>query len=122
MLSPPPAERATAWEARGLPPDVAADLSAATDETMGRCILALYRDAAQPAMVEAAAELPAAAARPGLVLIAADDPYVGTEAMARASAGLAGAAVTVLDGVGHWWMLQDPAKGARALEAFWSGN
>jgi pimeloyl-ACP methyl ester carboxylesterase len=122
MLSPPPAERAAAWEARGLPPDVAADLSAATDETMGRCILALYRDAAQPAMVEAAAELPAAAARPGLVLIAADDPYVGTEAMARASAGLAGAAVTVLDGVGHWWMLQDPAKGARALEAFWSGN
>jgi hypothetical protein len=25
----------------------------------------------------------------------------------------------VLDGLGHWWMLQDPARGAAALTRFW---
>jgi hypothetical protein len=24
-----------------------------------------------------------------------------------------------LDGLGHWWMLHDPARGARLLEDFW---
>jgi len=24
-----------------------------------------------------------------------------------------------LDGLGHWWMLQDPGRGARVLEGFW---
>ena len=104
-----------------MPPDVAAELADALDETMGRCILGLYRDAAQPALIEAAANLPAAAARPGLVIVASEDHYVGDEAMARHSAEAAGAAVTVLNGVGHWWMLQDPVAGAAALEAFWNG-
>jgi len=25
----------------------------------------------------------------------------------------------VLDGLGHWWMVQDPARGAAALTRFW---
>jgi hypothetical protein len=28
--------------------------------------------------------------------------------------------VAELDGLGHWWMLQDPERGARMLEAFWA--
>jgi len=28
--------------------------------------------------------------------------------------------VETLEGIGHWWMLQDPARGAGVLEAFWS--
>jgi hypothetical protein len=27
----------------------------------------------------------------------------------------------VLEGLGHWWMLQDPARGAGALAAFLAG-
>ncbi|MCP3992039.1 MAG: alpha/beta hydrolase [Actinomycetia bacterium] len=120
MIEGPLAERIANYENLGMPTDVATELASAIDETMGRCILALYRDAAQPALSEAAANLPAAAARPGLVVVATEDHYVGNEAMARASAEAAGATVSVLEGVGHWWMLQDPATGAATLEAFWS--
>lgn len=121
MIGAPTADRIANYQALGMPVDVAGELAEATDEEMGRCILALYRDAAQPALSEAAAGLPSAAARPGLVIVACDDHFVGTEEMARHSAEQAGASVTVLDGVGHWWMLQDPAAGAQALGAFWNG-
>jgi len=30
-----------------------------------------------------------------------------------------GAEVARLDGLGHWWMLHDPTKGAQILESFW---
>ncbi len=121
MVEAPKPDRIANYKNLGMPTEVATELAGATDETMGRCILALYRDAAQPAPSEAAADLPAAAARPGLVVVASEDHYVGTEAMARASADAARATVSVLNGVGHWWMLQDPATGAATLEAFWSG-
>jgi pimeloyl-ACP methyl ester carboxylesterase len=88
---------------------------------MGHCILALYRSAAQPALTEWGKALPAAAARPGLVLCAADDPFVGGRELAQRSAEIAGAQFVVLEGVGHWWMTQDPAAGARALNQFWDG-
>ena len=85
---------------------------------MGRCILALYRSAAQPKMTEWGAELAAAERRPGLVVIATEDHYTGGEVLARRSAERFGAEVAVLAGLGHWWMLQDPAAGAAALGAF----
>jgi hypothetical protein len=28
--------------------------------------------------------------------------------------------VADLAGVGHWWMLQDPGRGAAVLEEFWA--
>lgn len=120
MVAAPLADRAALYESLGMSPAVAADVAAGADEVMGRCILALYRDAAQPALSEAAAFLPLAAERPGLVIVASDDHFVGTEAQARWAAEQAGASVTVLDSVGHWWMVQDPARGAAALEAFWA--
>ena len=92
---------------------------AATPE-MGRCILALYRSAAQPAMTEWGRDLEAAERRPGLVIIATEDPYTGGEVLARRSAERFGADVAVLDGLGHWWMLQDPAAGAAALASFFA--
>jgi len=64
--------------------------------------------------------LGAAAARPGLVIILTEDGYTGGEARARWSAQRAGAEVAVLPGLGHWWMIQDPAAGAAALRKFWS--
>jgi hypothetical protein len=87
---------------------------------MGRCILALYRSAAQPAMARWGEQLPAASARPGLVLIPTEDPFTGGEARARWAAERAGAQVAMLQGVGHWWMMQDPRRGAEALSQFWS--
>jgi hypothetical protein len=40
--------------------------------------------------------------------------------MRRRAAARAGARVAVLGGLGHWWMVQDPKRAARALEDFWS--
>jgi pimeloyl-ACP methyl ester carboxylesterase len=102
-------------------PEVAASVAEGFNADMGRCILALYRSAAQPAMAEWGKELPAAAARPGLVLSPSDDPFTGGPDMARRSAERAGAQFVVLEGVGHWWMTQDPAAGAKALTEFWVG-
>lgn len=112
--------RAALYEALGIPADVARELAEAYDETMGRCILALYRSAAQPVMRQWGEELPAAAARPGLVLVPTADGYTGGEDRARWAAARAQAEVAVLEGLGHWWMLQDPTSGAAALERFWA--
>ena len=38
--------------------------------------------------------------------------------LARRSAERFGAEVAVLEGLGHWWMLQDPEAGATALRGF----
>jgi pimeloyl-ACP methyl ester carboxylesterase len=86
---------------------------------MGRAILLLYRSARQPAMAEAGRALEAAAARPGLSLLATEDPYIGSEETRRRAADRAGARTDVLDGLGHWWMVQDPVRGAAVLTGFW---
>lgn len=121
MIDTPLADRAANYEGLGMPSDVATDVAAGVNEAMGRCILGLYRDAAQPTLANMADDLEKARARPGLVIVASEDTYVGTEDMARVSAERAGADVSVLNGVGHWWMLQDPAAGADALATFWNG-
>ena len=120
MAAAPLADRAALFESLGMTPDVALAVAEANDETMGRCVLALYRSAAQPAMVELGRRLPAAAGRPGLVIIPTEDGYTGGEERARWAAGQARAKVAVLPGLGHWWMLQDPDAGAAALREFWS--
>jgi len=119
MIGTPLSDRVAAYEGLGMPTDVATAVAEATDATMGRCILGLYRDAAQPALAELGRDLTPAASTPGLVVIAELDTYVGTADMASATADRAGASVAHLSGVGHWWMLQDPAAGARALTDFW---
>ncbi len=65
-------------------------------------------------------ELERAAARPGLALLATADHAVGTEEQRRRAARRAGARIEVLSGLGHWWMTQDPARGALALSEFWA--
>lgn len=120
MASLPLADRAAMFESLGMTPDIAVAVAEANDETMGRCILSLYRSAAQPAMAHLGETLGAAAARPGLVIIPTEDEYTGGEVRARWSAGQAHAEVALLQGLGHWWMIQDPAAGAGALQKFWS--
>ncbi|GAC1601944.1 MAG: alpha/beta fold hydrolase [Acidimicrobiales bacterium] len=114
------ADRASAFESLGMTPGIARAVAEANDDAMGRCILTLYRSAAQPAMARLGEGLPAAGARPGLVIIPTEDHYTGGQERARWSAGQAKAKVAVLEGLGHWWMIQDPAAGAAALREFWS--
>ncbi len=104
----------------GIPEGIAAQLAAEQGPEMGRAILALYRSAAQPAMAEAGRDLGNAAARPGLSLLATDDPFIGVTDTRRRAADRAGARTAVLDGLGHWWMVQDPVRGAQALADFWA--
>ncbi|MCU0261880.1 MAG: alpha/beta hydrolase [Ilumatobacteraceae bacterium] len=115
-----PAERAATLEPLGIPADIAAELASALDEEMGRCILALYRSAAQPVLRELGDAVAAAGRRPGLVIIATDDHYAGTPAMATEVARRVGADTVTLAGLGHWWMLQRPDAAADALIAFWA--
>src|SRR5689334_17757301 len=105
-----PGTRAAGLVARGVTPEVAAEMAKSWTRDMVRSMLALYRDAAQPTMAWLGAHLPAAAARPGLAIQAADDHFVGTDDMRRRAAQRAGARVDELDRLGHWWMLQDPAR------------
>jgi pimeloyl-ACP methyl ester carboxylesterase len=121
LLAMGPAGRAALYESLGMTPTVAEQLAAAFDETMGRCILALYRSADQAELARWSARLPAASARPGLVLFPTDDLYSGGETRHRWVAGQTGADVVVLEGLGHWWLVQDPAAGADALRGFWDG-
>lgn len=113
-------QRAALMEASGMAPVVARCLAPGIDDVMGTSLLALYRSAAQPAMAEVGTDLAKAAARPGLALLADNDPYLGAPEPVHRAAALAGARVVPLTGVGHWWMLDDPAQGARALTAFWA--
>ena len=112
-------DRAEQMHALGIPLDIAAEIAAAQGPEMGRAILALYRSAAQPVLAEAGRSLPVAAARPGLSLLATEDHYVGSDELRRRAADRAGARTDVLEGLGHWWMVQDPARGAAALNSFW---
>ena len=106
----------------GMSADIASRVSPGIDEAMGRSILTLYRSAAQPAAATAGRNLEAAAARPGLALLPSEDHFVGTDEQRRRAAARAGARVEVLQGLGHWWMTQDPAVAARVLVDFWTAN
>jgi pimeloyl-ACP methyl ester carboxylesterase len=120
MAAATPQQRADRLTSLGLTVEIAEQLAHAYNDTMGRCILALYRSAAQPAMAELGRGLSAAAQRPGLAVLATEDHYVGTDEMRRRAAERAGAGIEVLDGLGHWWMVQDPARGADVLNRFWA--
>jgi pimeloyl-ACP methyl ester carboxylesterase len=114
------AERAARLASLGITTDIARRLAAGYDEAVGRCILALYRSAAQPTMAQLGEGLATARQRPGLHLSVSEDHFVGTIDMQRRAAHRAGARIEVLDGLGHWWMVQDPQRGADALERFWT--
>ncbi len=120
MMGGTASERAERLVSRGITAPVAEAMAAEQGEVMAQAILALYRSAAQPAMADLGRDLPRAAQRPGLAIVATEDHMVGTDDMRRHAAEQAGARVEVLDGLGHWWMVQDPARGARMLTDFWA--
>ena len=113
-------DRVNMYVSMGMTPDVAADIVAAGNDEMNRCVLALYRSAAQPAMAAWGNDAEAAAARPGLVLINTEDHFVGDTNLGVEMGQRMGATIAVQQGLGHWWMLQDPARGAAVLQQFWA--
>jgi pimeloyl-ACP methyl ester carboxylesterase len=121
MFDGPPGPRAEGYVALGMTPEAAAACAAAGGPEMGRCILALYRSAQQPRLAAWGQELEAAPRRPALVINATADPFVGGPELAHQSAVRLGAQEVVLEGLGHWWMLQDPARGAAAVASFLDG-
>ena len=119
MMGGTVADRTENMIALGMTRPVAAKVAAGQGPEMGRALLLLYRSARHPALAEAGRDLERASARPGLCLLATGDHYVGTDEIRRRTADRAGARNEVLDGLGHWWMVQDPHRGAAALAAFW---
>ena len=110
-------ERASVFEISGVPHAEAVSIAGPIDQTMVDCILALYRSAVDVGKEWSPEfhDIPAT----GLVLFPSDDPFLSVDG-ARAAGDRAGAGVAELAGLGHWWMLQDPAKGASVLQKFWS--
>ena len=116
----PMADRVALYETLGIPRAVGEVMADAADDEMARCVLALYRSAIQPAMAEWGAELEPVTTRPGLAIIAGNDPFVSGDDLGRQVAQRLGARVHDLPDQGHWWMLGDPAAGAAMLTAFWA--
>src|SRR5207249_2565333 len=117
-LAQSPEERGAVYAAMfGVPLDAAVALNRAMDDTMAACILDLYRSAVDVGIEWAPAfhDVP----KPGCILLAGEDPLLDPE-LAKRATKRAGATLTELDGVSHFWMLQDPARSAAAIEAFWA--
>ena len=120
MMGATAEERTEQLTGLGISHDIAGELAAAQNADMGDAILKLYRSAAQPAMTDAGRALEVAAATPGLAILATEDSYVGSAAIRRRAADRAGAQTEVLEGLGHWWMIEDPQRAADVLTRFWS--
>ncbi len=118
MLAAGPATFAGYLRSVGVPEAEAAALAAAYDETMAGCILDLYRSAVPNPYADWGAELARPAPAPGLVLQPTVDPY-DDPARSEEIAARLGVRTERLDGLSHWWMLQDPAAAAAALRTFW---
>jgi pimeloyl-ACP methyl ester carboxylesterase len=112
--------RAAYLRSIGVPPAVADALAPGTAQVDPRCILELHRSARQPRLARLGRRLAAAAGRPGLVLNPTEDRGLGDEPARRRGAARARAAVASLEGLGHWWMLENPEPAARALDRFWA--
>lgn len=116
------ADKVAMFGSFGMSAELAAQVAPWVNEDMGRCILALYRSAAQPAVAQLGQSAFTGDHARGLVIVATEDPYVGTPEMAEEVAARLGASSVRLPGRGHWWMLEDPAAGADALIAHWAAG
>ena len=106
----------------GMSEQIAGDVATHINDEMGRCILALYRSAAQPAMRDLGARLATKDLPRGAVIVPTADTYPGTPAMAADVARSLGATTIELTDRGHWWMIEDPKTAADRLVSFWGGN
>lgn len=112
-------ERAATLAGAGMTDTGARACAEAFGPEMAACILSLYRSAVQPNLTNWAQQFEAIPDRPAALLIAAhDDQYTGGPELVRRVGARWGALVAELDGLGHWWMMHDPARGAALLRDF----
>jgi pimeloyl-ACP methyl ester carboxylesterase len=117
QLAAPAEERASVFQMFGVPAEPALDLASHINRSMADCILDLYRSAVDVGS-QWGPDFTAIPA-PGLVIIPSEDPFLSAASATKAAAR-AGAQTVTLDGAGHWWMLQDPARAATILREFWA--
>ena len=110
----------TAFGGMGITEAIVREMKPWVNDEMARCILALYRSAAQPAMRELGEMFVTTRPASGLVIIAENDHYAGPHAMHEEMARSVGAGTANLRGVGHWWMIENPVAGADMLTAHWA--
>lgn len=103
----------------GMTDSIARDIKKSITKEMGSCVLALYRDAAQPAMSRLGERLIVNRPPHGLVLIAEQDHFAGTVSMMEEMAEVLDADVARLGQCGHWWMIQNPDSAAEHLVRHW---
>lgn len=104
----------------GMSREIAAAVADHVNDEMGRCILSLYRSAAQPAMRNLGTHLANSRLPRGAVIIPTADTYPGTPDMARDVARSLGATTIELADRGHWWMIEDPGSAAERMIDFWN--
>ena len=103
----------------GMTADIAGQVKRGINDEMARCILALYRDAAQPRMAELGRQFIAAAPANGLVIVATNDHFAGSvENMTQIAAQVNAKTATIAD-AGHWWMCEQPQFAASMLMQHW---
>jgi pimeloyl-ACP methyl ester carboxylesterase len=110
-------DRAAPYEAWGLSRTQAHELAGWFDETMGRTILEFY-----PSVAHVNDEWGPDVGKidvPGMALAASKDPFVRPE-LAHTFGRPPAIHVQPLEGVGHWWMLEEPERSARVLEDVWA--
>lgn len=114
------ADRAATLEASGVPAGKALALAERTIgnmDVMSSCILDLYRSATK-VNVEWGPDF-LAVDLPGMIVIPAGDPFLDAP-QARDTAERVGARVADLEGLGHWWLMEDPDRAAALLQDFWT--
>ena len=103
----------------GMTADIAGQVKRGINDEMARCILALYRDAAQPRMAELGRQFIAAAPANGLVIVATNDHFAGpAENMTQIAVQVNAKTATIAD-AGHWWMCERPQFAASMLMQHW---
>ncbi|WP_328611901.1 alpha/beta hydrolase [Amycolatopsis sp. NBC_00345] len=104
---------------RGMSPELGREVDAVHDEEMSAAILALYRSAWPNFHADWGKDLNGPVPTPGLLLAPTGDPMARLDLEQETAARL-GAELHELDGLTHYWMLQDPERGARVLRQFWA--
>ena len=103
----------------GMTREIAAQVKNDLNDEFARCILGLYRDAAQPAMAKLGKLFAAANPPNGLVIIADKDNYAGSAEQVHQVAAGVNAKVTNIPDAGHWWMIERPELAASILIDHW---
>lgn len=115
-LAADPEHRAAVYTHWGVPGDEARAFASWFDARMGAAILSLYRSAVDLHDGWASRFAPAA---PGLAILPTAEQFTEPQLIADV-ADRHDVAVARLEGLGHWWMLEDPDPAVEALERFWS--